>query len=52
MEKKSKRIKLTYEYKKMLYKQKIKETRPKRPISAFSFFCKDLKNKNLPSFAI
>ena len=46
--KKSKRIKLTYEYRKMLYKQKIKKERPKHPLSAYTFFCKDMKNKKLP----
>ena len=46
--KKSKRIKLTYEYKKMLYKQKVKESRPKKPFSAYTSFCRDMRHKKKP----
>lgn len=44
----SHRIRLSYIYKKMLYKKKIKESQPQKPKTAQNLFYADLKGKKVP----
>lgn len=44
----SHRIRLSYIYKKMLYKKKVKDARPSKPKTAYNLFISELKGKKVP----